>query len=278
MKTLRVEGDSGVRGGSVGERGKPSRIVSHFSCGAASAVATKLILADFDPARVLILNAFIKEEHADNRRFLADCERWFEHPITVVRDEKYGASAREVFRKRRYIASGKFGTAACSAILKRDVMDAVCLPSDVFVMGYTAEEVERVDRFLDANNGRQILTPLIDRNLGKADCLAMIERAGIELPITYRMGYNNANCLCCPKGGEGYFNRQRVDFPEDFAELVQIQEDIGPSSYLFRDRKTGERYSLRDLPPTSGRHVEPEIQCSVFCLMAEDDISMERAL
>jgi len=72
------------------------RIVCHFSCGAASAVATKLILAEYDPAQVVIFNAFIQEEHADNRRFLADCEKWFKHPVTVLRDEKYGASLRSL--------------------------------------------------------------------------------------------------------------------------------------------------------------------------------------
>ena len=49
-----------------------SRMVCRFSCGAASAVATKLILAAYPPEDVVIVNAFIKEEHEDNRRFLAD--------------------------------------------------------------------------------------------------------------------------------------------------------------------------------------------------------------
>jgi len=73
-----------------------NRIVCHFSCGAASAVATKLAIAKYGRARVVIFNAFVQEEDADNRRFLADCEQWFDHPVTVLRDTKYGASAREV--------------------------------------------------------------------------------------------------------------------------------------------------------------------------------------
>src|SRR5574340_317348 len=53
------------------------RIVSRFSCGAASAVATKLALAEFRATRdVQIINAFIAQEHPDNRRFLDDCEGW----------------------------------------------------------------------------------------------------------------------------------------------------------------------------------------------------------
>lgn len=65
------------------------RIVCNFSCGAASAVATKLTLAQHPDA--LIVNAFVAEEHPDNRRFLADCEAWFGRPVTVLRDVRYGA-------------------------------------------------------------------------------------------------------------------------------------------------------------------------------------------
>ena len=78
------------------------RIVAHFSCGAASAVATKLILARYPRERVFIINAFMADEHADNRRFCADCEIWFKHPITVARDEKYGASALIVWERSRF--------------------------------------------------------------------------------------------------------------------------------------------------------------------------------
>lgn len=109
--------------------------------------------------------------------------------------------------------------------------------------------------------------------LGKSDCLAMVERAGIRLPVMYQKGYNNNNCLTCPKGGEGYMNRQRIDFPEAYEELCQIQDLLGPGSYLFRDRKTGERISLRNLSPEAGRHDEPEISCSVHCMLAEQDLA-----
>lgn len=247
------------------------RIVSRFSCGAASAVATKLVLADYGHDRVLIVNAYLKEEHPDNARFLIDCERWFQHPIIQMRDSKYAASAQEVWRRKKFLANGMWG-APCSAVLKREVLDSDSLPDDIFVLGYTAEEEDRVDRFIDANNGRRILTPLIDRALTKADCLAMLERAGIELPAMYRLGYNNNNCIGCCKGGEGYWNKIRRDFPEVFEAVCQIQDEIGSGSYIFRNRKTGNRFSLRELNPDAGRHDEPEITCSFFCLMAENEM------
>lgn len=116
----------------------PPRVVSQFSCGAASAVATKLMLAETPADQCVILNAFIVEEHADNRRFLADCEKWFGHPITVVRDTKYGASTHEVWRRKRYMKGPK--GAPCSLELKRKVLAAASLPDDIWVVGFTSEE------------------------------------------------------------------------------------------------------------------------------------------
>lgn len=52
-----------------------NRIVCQFSCGAASAVATKLALAEYGSTHdVQIINAFLANEEADNRRFAQDCE------------------------------------------------------------------------------------------------------------------------------------------------------------------------------------------------------------
>lgn len=247
-----------------------SRIVCHFSCGAASAVATKLtILSAPDAQEIAILNAFITEEHPDNRRFLTDCEKWFGRPVTVLRDEKFNASVRTVWSRKRFMKSA-FG-APCSMHLKREVIEAACFPDDVHVFGYTAEELESrkaVRRMLD--NGA--LMPLIDRGLSHADCLAIIERAGIELPAMYRLGYNNANCIGCCKGGEGYWNKIRRDFPEQFAEVVQIQEAIGPGAYLFRNRKTGIRYGLKDLDSNAGRHMTELPACSFVCADAEEEL------
>jgi hypothetical protein len=249
-----------------------NRIVCQFSCGAASAVATKLILAEFGATReILIVNAFIQEEHEDNRRFLADCEKWFGREITVLRDEKYGASTLEVFRRKRYL-KGLRG-APCSKQLKRDLLDSFRQPDDAIVLGYTVEEQNRYDDFIDRNNGIDLMVPLIERGLTKSDCLGMLERAGIEMPVMYRLGYDNANCIGCVKGGLGYWNKIRRDFPERFEEIAVIEETIGPSAYLFRDRDTNERFSLRQLDPSAGRHDEPLPACSFFCEIAEQEIA-----
>ena len=248
------------------------RIVCQFSCGAASAVATKLTLAQHGATRdVPIVNALIKEEHPDNRRFLADCERWFGRPITVLQDQRYGASVIEVFRRKRFMKS-RYG-APCTAELKRKLLDSFNQPGDIIVLGFTAEEEDRFHDFQERNPDKPVIAPLIERGLGKKDCLAMLERAGIELPMMYRLGYSNANCIGCVKGGEGYFRAIREDFPEQFETLCKTQEAIGPGAYLFRNRATGERYSLRDIPPGKARRDLSPPACGLICEAAEQEYS-----
>lgn len=248
-----------------------SRIVSQFSCGAASACATKLEINQHGDA-VHVINAFVADEHEDNRRFLADCETWFGKKITVLRDEKYDACASTVWLKRRFVVNRN--GAPCSKVLKRDVLKKYLKPDDVIVLGFTADprDAARFDRYLDANPTVRARAPLIDAGMTKKDCFAMVNAAGLELPMMYRMGYPNANCPKCPKGGMGYWNMIRVDFPENFEEMIAVQDILGPGSYFFRDRKTGERISLRMLDPNAGRFdpVEP-FECGAVCEQPEFD-------
>jgi hypothetical protein len=252
-----------------------SRIVAQFSCGAASAVATKLALAQYGATHdVQILNAFLMEEHEDNRRFAADCEGWFGQPINVLKDEKYGASTIQVFKRRQYM-KGPFG-APCSRALKRDLLDGWSLPGDVMVFGYTMEEEDRLDDFRENFPDRPVIAPLIDACLGKEDCKAMIQRAGFELPLMYRLGYDNANCIGCVKGGEGYWRAIREDFPIQFEANCLVQDEIGEGSWFLRYRSgplKDQRFPLRDLPAGEARRNEKLPACSFFCEMAEQEYS-----
>src|SRR5262249_47471245 len=152
-----------------------------------------------------------------------------------------------------------------------------CQPGDINVLGYTDEERDRFDNFLDANPGRKVWCPLIERNLTHADCLAIVQDAGIELPLMYRLGFKNANCEGCCKGGEGYWNKIRKVFPHRFEQVADIQEMIGPGAKFLRNRITGERIYLRELDPAHGRiEDEPEISCSFFCAGAEQDLGMRK--
>ncbi len=248
-------------------------MVCQFSCGAASAVATKLILSEFPADRVLIVNAFVLEEHEDNRRFLAACEQWFEHPILVLRDEKYRASTHEVWIRKRFM-KGLHG-APCSRLLKRELLATISLPGDIDVMGFTGEEGDRLEEIQKAFPGRTFKAPLIERGLSKIDCLTMVLRAGLRLPEMYALGYDNANCIGCPKGGQAYWQNIREDFPVEFAQIMAIQDAIGPGAYFLRFRsgpRVNERMSLHELPDGRGdMKSEPGFSCSFSCAMAESE-------
>lgn len=252
------------------------RIVCQFSCGAASAVATKLVLAQYPDA--IIVNAYIKEEHEDNRRFAADCEKWFGKPIIDIRDVKYDASAIKVFETVGYI-KGQHG-AACTARIKRGLLKTIEQAGDILVLGFTSEEEDRLARWLDKWPERPIMTPLIDRGLTKEDCKAMVLRAGIELPYMYRLGYDNANCIGCVKGGLGYFRAIREDFPEEFERLAQAEDKVaalhGEGARILRYRSgplNGKRFPLRELPEGKAHRGEPLPSCGVICEIAEKEYS-----
>jgi PP-loop superfamily ATP-utilizing enzyme len=237
------------------------RIVCWFSCGAASAVATKIALAERE-SELVIAYTEVKEEHPDNRRFLAECEEWFGQKIEVLGNDFYDRSIYRVFEKN-YIRTPK--GAPCTRALKKQIRERFEKPTDRQVFGYTAEEQARLDRFIDANTDVNIWTPLIDKGLGKEDCLAMLKNAGIELPAMYKLGYHNNNCIGCVKGGMGYWNKIKVDFPEHFDRMAKLERF--KKQTIFKDRY------LDELKPTDGNYPqEPNIECSIFCQIAEQEL------
>ena len=236
-----------------------SRVVSWFSCGAASAVATKLAI-ESSQMPVEVVRIWLAEEHEDNDRFAYDCAKWFGQTITVLKSVKYDGSVLEVIRKRRYI-NGPSG-APCTVHLKKDVRRGYQRPDDLQVFGYTSEEQDRYDRFLDANPNVRVLVPLIDRGLSHSDCLAMVQRAGIELPTLYKLGYKHNNCIGCVKGQAGYWNKVRIDFPTQFDRMAKAERQLGSTAI----RLSGKKVFLDELPPDAGRYPEePEIQCGINC-------------
>lgn len=247
------------------------RIVCRYSCGAASAVATKLVLSKYDPKRVVITYSDTRSEHPDNKRFLADCQRWFNHEIITLASTEY-ADTWDLWEKSGFIVS-RHG-AACTGVLKREPTYSFARPDDIMVIGYTAEERDRAERFRKTNFELTIETPLIDAGLLKSDCLAILERADIKLPAMYLLGYQNNNCIGCPKGGMGYWNKIRIDFPKTFERMAVIQRRLGKGSGFWRERDTGERITLDDLAPDRGNLLtEPTIECSIACHTAEQDIA-----
>lgn len=235
------------------------RTVCWFSCGAASAVATKIAISESKD--VVIAYTEVVEEHPDNKRFLKDCENWFGQEILILGNDYYKRSIYETFKTS---AMNIRGAAPCTRVLKKTVRERFEKPTDRQVFGYTAEEQVRLDRFIDANNHVNIWCPLIERGLSKEDCLGMLKNANIELPEMYRLGYHNNNCIGCVKGGMGYWNKIKVDFPKQFERMAKLERVKNQT--IFKDR------FLDELQPTDGNYpTEHKIECSIFCQMAEED-------
>lgn len=245
------------------------RVVVWFSCGATSAVAAKLTLAEYGHDDVVIAYTDPGSEHDDNVRFRHDCQAWFGHEIVVLKSDRYN-DTWQVFQERRFLNSP--GGALCTVELKKKLRTAFQRPDDIQVFGYDAGEVARANTFRSNNPEVELVTPLIERGLTHADCLAIVERAGIVLPVMYRQGYEHNNCVGCVKGGIGYWNKIRGDYPAVFDRMAKLERDIGAS--CLRDHATGERIYLDELDPDRGNYAtEPKIECSLLCVLAEGEMT-----
>jgi len=244
---------------------KGKHIAVWFSCGAASAVAAKLTLDKYgEDNKVSIVNNPIKEEHYDNQRFLKDVESWLNRPITFAIRSKYpDQSCEEVWKKRKFM-SGPMG-APCTLELKkkaRQEWESINKP-DFTVLGFTAEETKRADRFRLTERDT-LLTPLIDEGYDKQQCFNILVDSGIELPAIYKLGYPNANCIGCVKAGSAtYWNLVRNTFPDVFNKRAEQSREIGARLVYYK----GERVFLDELSPNAkGRALKDyDFECGIFC-------------
>jgi len=249
------------------------RVLVWFSCGAASAVAAKRTLDRFKGSPDHVVEVLycdtLAYEHPDNTRFLGDCERWLGTKIQIVASEKY-TDIHDVFRKTRYLVGPR--GARCTVELKKNVRRGYEKPGDIQVLGMTADEVRRIERFEDNNPGQHWLWILEEEGIAKADCYRILQDAGIALPVMYRLGYNNNNCVGCVKGGLGYWNKIRRDFPEAFERMAQVERDLNVT--ILKDRRGREtrQMFLDELDPDAGRDVPlPDIECGAFCVPPPTD-------
>jgi hypothetical protein len=223
------------------------RRIRWFSDGTASAVATKLDIEEFgvDAGPVVICDTGAEDE--DNLRFRAECEAWFDCPVEVIKSEKYD-DVFDVWQSVRYM-SGING-APCSREMKFVPRLNFERPTDIHVFGYTADPLDkkRADRMREGEiiplGG--MATPLIDKGLTKANCMAWVEGAGIKLPRTYAMGFPNANCLqrgCVKSTSPSYWALFRQRFPERFAATAALSRELGARLVILsRERLPDGRY------------------------------------
>jgi hypothetical protein len=241
--------------------------VSWFSAGVSSAVATRLAINDYGVDQIIYID--IEDQHNDSIRFVNDCEQWFGQPIDIIR-APYGTVENACLAAggRGWINGP--GGAACTRFLKKRVRKEWERDNSElnlrYVWGLDADEASRAERIEDAMTYCRHLFPLINHpsgnGMGKEVAHAVLKASGIRRPAMYDMGYHNNNCVGCVKGGMGYWNKIRVDFPGVFESRARLERRIGASCIkgIFLD----------ELDPERGRDAGPIVgDCGIMCeLMA----------
>ena len=237
-----------------------------FSSGAASAVALKKTIERYgNLCTIRAVNNPVAEEDADNRRFLRDVEAWIGIEVEEARNEDYpNASAVEVWDRRKGMAFPH--GAPCTVHLKKEARQQWEARNrvDWHVLGFTVDEIARHKRFVVTERAN-VLPVLIEAGITKAECFAILDRAGIEIPRIYRMGYPNGNCIGCVKAtSPTYWNHVREQHPAIFDQRAAQSRRLG--SRLVRHK--GQRIFLDELPPdASGKPMKSlkSVECGLFC-------------
>lgn len=248
-----------------------ARLVCWWSAGVPSAVAAAVALQTIPATEKVVAYCANVEsvEHPDNARFLADCERWYGQTVQKLYSPDF-RDTWDVFERTRWLV-GVAG-ARCTTELKKKVRWAFERHDDIQVFGYASDprEVARAERFRANNPEVDARFPLIDAKLSLADCHALLREQGIAMPAMYELGYRNNNCIGCVKGGAGYWNKIRRDFPDVFTRMAATEKEIGATIL----RRRGVPLALLDLPPDMGRYAaEPVVECGPACGDALETVS-----
>lgn len=195
-------------------------------------------------------------------RFIKDCEKVLNKPIEILRSP-FG-SVENVIRSKKYI-NGIHGS-PCTTILKKKVRkdweDKHKGERFTYVWGFDCNERQRAKRIVESYIEYDHEFPLIENNLTKEDAHGMLDRLGIKRPKMYDLGYSNNNCIGCVKGGMGYWNKIRKDFPEVFESRAKLEREINASCIkgVFLD----------ELEEGRGNTNEIVAECSLLCELAID--------
>lgn len=240
------------------------RVLAWFSCGAASAVMSKLLVEKYGARCEVINNWMENDEDADNRRFMLDCEPWIGATIKQIKSPKY-SSINEVFEKERYMA-GPDG-ARCTVEMKKVPRFLYQDVADIHCLGYTVDEQKRIREFEQNNPELFLEWPLRDAGLTKQDCFDIIAKAGIQRPAMYDKGYKNANCPGCVKvTSPPYWRRVKRTHPQVFDLRVKQSRELGVKLIQITVNGKRERIFLDELQPWMGRKSKEEsVDCGPFC-------------
>jgi len=233
--------------------------VSWFSAGVSSAVATKMAIGNMGLDKVIYIH--VDDQHPDSMRFVKDCEEWFGQEVEIMQSPFKNVRDACMMHGKGYI-NGPHG-ANCTRHLKKMVRIKweYELPIDtnlIYVWGMDSGEASRAERLTKSMTDQQHIFPLVELGISKAHAHRILKASGIPRPEMYNLGYPNNNCKGCVKGGMGYWNHIRVDFPDVFADRAKMEREVGHTCIkgVFLD----------ELDPDRGRFAPIIIDdCGIFC-------------
>lgn len=206
----------------------------------------------------------IADQHPDSMRFIHDCEKTLGKECKILRSSQYG-SVEDCIIAMGNVGNLRTGFYPCTAWLKKRVRKEWEYQHRdcelTYVWGFDCNERHRAEKLADGMPEFNHEFPMIEHQLTKTDAHAICADLGIKRPAMYDLGYSNNNCIGCVKGGKGYWNKIRVDFPEVFDRRAKMERRIGNT--ILKD------CYLDELSPTAGKMSEEIMDdCSIFCQLA----------
>jgi hypothetical protein len=121
----------------------------------------------------------------------------------------------------------------------------------------------------------QIITPLIERELTKAHCLDLIQRAGIALSPLYALGFLSNNCIPCVKAqSPSYWALVRKEFPVEFERMAKLSHELGVRLVKIGDGVNRRKRIFIDEVPLDQPTTDPiQPSCDFLCHLAEQELA-----
>lgn len=280
-------------------------IVCWFSGGITSAVACKKAIEIFGKDRCRVIFIDTKNEDRDSYRFKDDCEKWYEveiETISLVGTVDVAKGIEYTIKNIKdiwlhHLSLNTANGAICSSILKRKCRELWQKENkythQAFGFEFEKKEFNRATGLSINHPMAKSIFPLLMFALNKKNCLDIVINNGIKPPNAYLLGFNNNNCLQtgCVQGGIGYWQKMRVDRPNTFNEMAEIEHTItdlkgvpvtmckdqsanaknladkfGDKTLSFVFLKPHPNYpNIKDISMMEGRSPEPLIECNGFC-------------
>lgn len=276
---------------------KDNPVIAWWSGGADSAITCWLCLSWFGKENVRVVFIDTKNEDDDTYRFKKDCEGWYGCEIETISNKEYG-NIKEVWYK--FLSLNVATGAICSAELKRkvrqDFQNKNTFSYQAFGYDCAPKEIERAIAMKQNYPDSKPIFPLIYELIGKGRAIKILQKNGIEPPDSYKMGYNNNNCLKrgCVQGGIGYWQLYKTTHPLEFIEMAQVEHELtdlkGEPVTICKDQSKAAKArnggkaelvflihnpkfpNIKDISMMKGRMPEPLMECNGFCYKGEVSI------